>query len=56
MQSECGETYRSFSDEKSLSFVGDKDAYALETLYDRHASTIFQILHRIVHNTDASYH
>lgn len=54
MQTESAEHYRSFSDEKLLSLMVEKDACAVEVLYDRHAQAIFQVLHRIVHNAEAA--
>ena len=42
------EKYRNASDEKLLQLVSRKDLLAYETLYERHAQTVFNLLMRIV--------
>ena len=46
METSALEKYRNASDEKLLQLVSRKDLLAYETLYERHAQTVFNLLMR----------
>ncbi len=51
MQPSSIDKYRTYSDEMLLRLINQRDLLAYETLYDRHAQTVHNLLKRIVYDT-----